>query len=789
MKKEFVDSQPLSNLPEQPNQLLGRNREMRAAQEQLLSDQVRLLSLIGPPGVGKTRLAMEVAAIIREAFPEGVWFIDLAPLQDASVVQAKIASTFGIGEIQKELTLKRLAAYLRNRRVLLFLDNFEGVLPAAIWLGELLEHTPGLKVLATSRERLRIRWEWILLVPPLPLPDPDLTLDLSALARNPSVALFGQRAKAIHGEFELSPENASAIVALCTHLDGLPLAIELAAARASVLSPAEILANLDDRFHLLGMGPLDLPERHQTLKAAIDWSYESIPTAERQFLRRLSVFNGGFSFQAAEIVGDCKALGLDSLDSLMGLVEKSLVNRTRGVGDEIRFALLESIRAYLQDQLRTSGELDAASRRHACYYLELAERNFSEMDKRNLKASFDTLEMEHDNLRTALEWLNYAGEHTLGKRMAAALWYFWGWRGHISEGVHWLETFLDSNGASSVEVQLRVLEGAGTLRGWQGDFDRAVQLLMEALRFAREQENSAAMIRILNWLGWIFGMHGKTEQADWLAEMIEASSPTADPWDLSNAYLSLGSLFYEAGQDEDAEREFTRPIEILQHDEKIYTTIYAENKLALLKQKKGQIQGAISGMLRALNAAKQTNDLTTIMYCADTAALLSARWIAEKGVITRPDLEIIARILGAVDRWREILNYPRAPRDKAEYLEIAQFLRGKLGEESFLAKCTEGQSIAMESVIDDAISLLRTYEQPKKSEQRSSAREEFAVRLSERERQVLSLVAEGLSNQEIAKHLFITERTVRFHITSILNKLGADNRAQAVAIANRLGIF
>ena len=789
MRTESVDSLFPHNLPEQPNQLLGRSQELKAAQEQLLSNNVRLLSLIGPPGVGKTRLAIELAQSVREFFPEGIWFVDLAPLRDARLVAAKIASALGIAELRQEITLNGLASYLRDRQVLLLLDNFEWVLEAAVWVGKLLEQTAGLKILTTSRERLRLRWERLITVPPLPIPDLSRHLDLPTLAGTPSVALFLERAKAINAQFNLSPENASDIAALCTHLDGLPLAIELAASRTTVLSMAEIREYLDDRFHLLEHGPLDLPERHQTLKAAIDWSYESLPPAERQFLRRLSVFRGEFSLHAAEIVGEAESLGLDSKSCLITLTEKSLLGKDRDPAGQTRFTLLESIRAYVLDRLRTGGELNEANRRHAHYYLEFAERNFSDMDKRNMKASFDLLEKEHDNLRAALEWFYSTGEYTLGKRMAAALWYFWGWHGHISEAVHWLETFLESSDGPFDEIHLTILEGAGTLRGWRGDFDRARTLLMDALHLAQEREDPGAIIRILAWLGWIFGVNGKTEQADWLAENITGAWPNVEPWDLSYAYSSLGSLFYEAGRDEDAEREFIKSIEILHPDEKTYTPIYAESKLALLKQNKGEVDEATQRMLRALNASRQTNDLTTVMYTVDMTALLVMRQIYEKDIAARTDLRMIARIFGAVDRWREILSYPRTPRDKSAYLEIAQFLRRRLGEESFLAKCNEGQSMSMERVIEDGIRLLQTSEQLEKSQQRPLETMDIVVRLSEREHQVLGLVAEGLSSREIAKRLFITERTVRFHITSIFNKLGVNNRVQAVAIANRLGLL
>ena len=770
--------------------MLGRDQELKAVREQLLSDDVRLLSLTGPPGVGKTRLAMAVAESVLEAFPQGVWFIDLAPLRDPALVGSEIASTFGLAEIRAETTLTSLAAYLRERHALLFLDNFEGVLPAAAWVGKLLERTSGLKILTTSRERLRLRWERMILVPPLPLPDLDLPPDLPALAGIPSVALFLQRARAVNADFTLSVENAPVIAALCIRLDGLPLAIELAAARAGVLSPAEILANMDDRFRLLGMGALDLPERHQTLKASIDWSYVSLPPAEAQFLRRLSIFSGGFSLTAAKMVTECETLNLDGLESLVALAEKSLISRARGPVGEPRFALLESIRDYLLDRLQASGELDGARRRHAGYYLELAERYYSERNKGNQKARFDRLESEHDNLRAALQWSLDAGECSLGKRIAAAIWNFWWLRGHMWEGMRWLEPFLASSGEYRDKTHLRVLEGAGTLRGWQKDYEPARVFLMEGLQIAQELEDQAATTRILGRLSWIFWVNGKTEEAAWVAERMKVFPLDADPWELAHAFLSLGSLLYEAGLDEAAEKAFTRSLEHFQLAEERSGAIFARSKLALLKHQQGDFREANEEMVGALEAARQLNDLhVAIAYCVDDATQLAALRLDEKNVAQEPNLKRMARILGAVDHWREILSLRRSPLDKSAYLQIAGNLQQRLGEGAYLRAWQEGQSIPVERVIHEAIELLKSTCQPGPRGRRLPEGDGISITLSGRERQVIGLVAEGLSNQEIAEHLFITERTVRFHITSIFNKLGADNRAQAVAIAGRLGML
>jgi poly(hydroxyalkanoate) depolymerase family esterase len=432
---------------------------------------VRLLTLTGPGGVGKTRLALEVAHALRDQFADGAVFVSLAPISDPAVVASAIAETLEVQEASGQPLAERLKVSLRGKHLLLVLDNFEQVLAAAPLLADLLARCPQLTVLVTSRAALHLRGEHEVPVPPLALPDLRCLPDLTALAQYPAVALFVQRAQAVKLDFQLSSANAPAVAAICVRLDGLPLALELAAARVRMLPPHALLTRLSDRLKLLTGGPRDVPARQQTLRATLDWSYGLLDADEQVLFARLGVFVGGAALEAIEAVCDPQGdLPLDTLDGIESLLDKNLLRRDEGVGGEPRFGMLETIHEYARERLEASGERERLRQQHATYYLALAEATEAAVTEPEGAAWLARLEAERDNLRAVLGWARERGDEELGLRLAGVL-----CRpgGCICEGRRWLEALLAKGDTAPTEIQVRALLADGNLACYRADLQHA----------------------------------------------------------------------------------------------------------------------------------------------------------------------------------------------------------------------------------------------------------------------------------------------------------------------------
>ena len=508
-----------ANLPVQRTGFVGREKEVAAAKELLLRQDARLVTVTGPGGIGKTRLAVQVATGLVERFPGGTHFVPLASLSDPDLIASVIVQTLGIREGGSQSPLEVLKQNFQDSLrapMLLVLDNFEHLVQAAPIVADLLAISPHLKIMVTSREPLHVYGENEFPVPPLMLPDVRSIPPVEALSQYPAVALFAQRAVAVKPDFDLTRENAPAVIEICARLDGLPLAIELAAARVKVLSPSSLLARLASRLQLLTGGSRDLPQRQQTLRAAIDWSYDLLTAPEQKLFRRLSVFVGGCSLEGAEAACDTKGgLDLDLLDGIASMVDKSLVQQIDQTTGESRFVMLETIREYGLEKLAASGEEASTRRAHAAYCLVLAEEEPTGSGKEWL----EQFAFEHANFRAALEWLTETGDARWGLRLGTALFRFWETREYFAEGRDSLGKLLKLPGAAVPnKARARALFAAGALASEQGDYASADALIGESLEIARQSGDKQGAAIYLNALGIIARDRGDLSVARSLLE-------------------------------------------------------------------------------------------------------------------------------------------------------------------------------------------------------------------------------------------------------------------------------
>src|SRR5215212_5239081 len=508
----------LHNLPPQLTPFIGREALVAEICGRLEQPGVRLLTLTGPGGAGKTRLALHVAAELVEAYADGVWFVPLAPVASATLVAATIAGALGIRETATDSIEATLRTYLRPRRLLLVLDNFEHVVDASPLVADLLANCPDIQVLATSRAPLHISGEHELPVPSLELPSLARPLCLDDALASEAVRLFVDRARAVQSHFELTEENAETVVAICRRLDGLPLAIELAASRVRLLPPKAILVRLDSRLTLLTGGGRDRPERQQTLRGAIAWSHDLLDRSQQILFRRLAVFAGGWTLDAADaVVGFGTDPPIPVFEGLDALHDSSLIRlQESSDGDAAahpRFAMLQTIHEFATEQLVASGELAQVQENHAAWFLDLAIEAEPHLSGPSAVSWLDRLESEHDNLRAALDWLRSQGEGERAATLAAALWRAWWLRGNVAEGRDQLEAALAVDGSTTSAARAAALDGAGLLAETQGDYDRAEALHREALTLSRERGDTTGVARALGNLGVVAFDRGDDDQA------------------------------------------------------------------------------------------------------------------------------------------------------------------------------------------------------------------------------------------------------------------------------------
>ena len=701
-----------NNLTEDFAPIVGREKEIVEIKDILSSNDARLLTLTGIGGTGKTTLAKAAARKLLTQFADGVFFIELGTITNPELVAATIAQPLGVKEAGGKPIPEALKDYLREKQILLVIDNFEQVLPAAPQIAEMLVAASRLKVLVTSRALLHLSAEQEYVVPPLAVPENAARISLGELSKYEAIKLFVERARVVKPNFFLTEENARSVADICSRLDGLPLAIELAAARVKILTPQAILPRLEKRLKLLTGGARDLPARQQTMRGAVEWSYDLLDEDEKILFCQLSVFAGGFTLEAAEtvveketrrkgeeeIVSDTQSVSssphllvsFSVLDGITSLIDHSLLVQKEQADGDSRFRMLELVREYAFETLEAGNREEAMRRSHAEYYLSLGEEAEQHLKGADSVKWLNRLEDEHDNLRAALRW-SLDNDPETGARLAAAIRLFWFLHSHLTEGNGWLKAALErGSDVSTADVRFKLLNVLGTLTRFQGDYETARKVYEEGLALGREANDLRQIAESSSGLGLVVYQQGDSAAArKYIEEGLAISRKLNDKFGIAAYLNSLGDIARTEGDDAAARPLFEEALAVSrQLGNKQFVSAILTN-LGAVTFAEGDLTAACANFTEALESARELENRVAISYSLDGFAALAAE---------RGNAEIAAKLAGAAEQLRESIGFEIEPADSRFRDAYLSKLRVP-DEAAFTKSIAQGRKLKMEEVL------------------------------------------------------------------------------------------